>query len=188
MSRSNLQCVAAAVFIWLVWSMDSQGQGARQAANKESSTSRVQASPLRKLEGDWELVAFRRFGSEIKYNRGPDAKVNNRTVEEGFVILPVYLDVQMMGVAYVMFKLQDAANDGFPHAVARIDLVNQDDEGLARMMRGIYKFDGNFLMICFNPTGGKFRPRTFATGPGLDQELVILQRRKSRSTNAKAGP
>jgi uncharacterized protein (TIGR03067 family) len=184
MSRSRLRWIATAVVIWLVSAMDSHGQGAK----KESRTTNVHENPLQKLEGDWELVAIRRFGSELKYVRETVAVLNNPTIQEGFVTLPIYLDVERVGVAYVKFKLRDASKDAPPVSEGWIDLVNQDDEDLARKMRGIYKTEGSILMICFNPTGGRFRPRTFGTAPGSDQQLIIMRRRKARSASVNAGP
>jgi uncharacterized protein (TIGR03067 family) len=188
MRRSRLRWIATAVVLWLVWAMDSHGQGARQGAKKESLITNVREIPLRKLEGDWELVAIRRFGSELKYVRESDAMLNNLTIAEGYVRLPIYLDIERVGVSYVKFKLRDASTDAPPDSEGWIDLVNQDDEDPAQKMRGIYKTEGNILLICFNPTGGKFRPRTFGTAPGSDQQLIIMRRRKSRSASVNADP
>jgi uncharacterized protein (TIGR03067 family) len=188
MSRSRLRWIAMAVVFWLVSAMDSHARGARQGAQKEPRTTKVHEDPLRKLEGDWELVAIRRFGSEMKYVRESDTVLDNPTIEESFVTLPIYLDVERAGVAYVKFKLRDASKDAPPDSQGWIDLVNQDDEDLARRMRGIYKTEGNILMICFNPTGGRVRPRTFGTAPGSDQQLIIMRRRKPRSASVNATP
>ena len=125
-------------------------------AEKEPRAKEVHESPLRKLEGGWELVAIRHFGSEIKYVRETDTVLDNPTIEKGLVTLPIDLDVESVGVAYAKFELRDASKDSPLHSQGWIDLVNQDDGDLARKMRGIYKTEGNILMICFNPTGGSF--------------------------------
>jgi uncharacterized protein (TIGR03067 family) len=144
---------------------------------KEPRTTKVHGNPLRMLEGDWKLVAIRRFGREVRYNLDSDAVGNNAKIEGGAVTLPIYLDVKHAGVAYVKFKLRDGSNEAPPHSERWIDLVNEDLETVARMMRGIYKTEGKILMICLDPTGGNSRPRTFGTWPGSDQQLIILRRR-----------
>src|SRR5262245_23880070 len=116
MSRSRLRWIATAVVIRLVSAMDSHGQGTRQGAKQEPRTTELREDPLRKLEGSWELVAIRRFGSEIKYVRETDTVLDNPTIEEGFVTLPIYLDVERVGVAYVKLKLRDASKDAPPHS------------------------------------------------------------------------
>jgi uncharacterized protein (TIGR03067 family) len=48
---------------------------------------------------------------------------------------------------------------------------------LGRRVPGIYRIEGNRLLICFGKEGGE-RPRTFASPPGSDHLLLVLVRQR----------
>jgi uncharacterized protein (TIGR03067 family) len=58
-----------------------------------------------------------------------------------------------------------------------IDLTKLKDPDKDQVLEGIYKFDGEMLMIClWNGQGTKARPAEFATKAGDNFVLVVLKR------------
>src|SRR5262245_57593115 len=60
---------------------------------------------------------------------------------------------------------------------AQIDSTNEDGPGKGVTTKGIYKFDGDTLTICFGGIG-KDRPTEFASQPGSGTMLFVHKRAK----------
>jgi uncharacterized protein (TIGR03067 family) len=115
---------------------------------------------LTTIAGTWQLVSLEAAGEKRDV---PDTGEGPATFKDGKVLIK---DEEMFS-----YKI-DASTD--PKI---IDLTKLKDPEKDQMLEGIYKFDGEMLVIClWTGEGTKARPSEFATKAGDNFVLVVLKR------------
>lgn len=117
---------------------------------------------LEKMQGDWALVSLTRDGMKFP---DEDAQALFRTVKSNQYTVARYEKVIGKGT----FTL-DATKK--PHT---IDFVPDTEKDKSRALRGIYKFTGGKLTICYAPIG-KERPTEFTSKEGQAWTLAVWER------------
>ena len=121
-----------------------------------------EASEATKLAGSWIAAEAQRDGRPAPEDIGHQLAFNG----DRFVITsngqPVYSGI---------FTLDPASQP------ATINLVHSEGEAKGTTWEGIYRLEGNMLVICddaFDPA--KERPTSFATSPGSGHVLITFKR------------
>lgn len=115
---------------------------------------------LKTIAGAWQPVSLEMAGEKRDV---PDTEGGPATFKDGKVLIK---DEEVFS-----YKI-DASTD--PRI---IDLTRLKDPEKDQMLEGIYKFEGEMLVICFwNGMGAKSRPTEFATKAGDNFVLVVLKR------------
>jgi uncharacterized protein (TIGR03067 family) len=115
---------------------------------------------LKTIAGTWQPVSLELAGE--KRDAG-ESDATPATFKDGKVLIK---DEEIFS-----FKL-DASTDP-----KMIDLTKLKDPEKDQMLEGIYKFDGEMLVIClWTGMGAKARPTEFTTKAGDNFVLVVLKR------------
>ena len=140
------------------------------------------------LAGSWQFVSIDDKGEKL----GPRL-VETRFARDGILKIA---DRRMTIVNPVTGEQRTATYriDPSKNLRGRIDLFTRDD----RILRGIYKFENDNLIICLQPGEGKDLPQEFSSPAGSDLILVSLKalsapsavtpRPASNSSNARPTP
>ena len=126
------------------------------------------------LAGSWQFVSIDDKGEKL----GPKL-VETRFARDGILKIA---DRRMTIVNPVTGEQRTATYRIDPSKTPRrIDLFTRDD----RILRGIYKFENDNLIICLQPGEAKDLPQEFASPAGSD---LILVRLKALSASSAATP
>ena len=139
------------------WLMLALG-GLLQADDKADANKKDLAT----MQGDWALTSMTRDGMKFP---DEDAQALFRTVKGKQYTVSRYEKVAGKGTFTI-----DATTK--PHT---IDFLPDTEKDKSRVLRGIYKFDGEKLTICYAPAG-KDRPTEFASKEGQNQTLAVWER------------
>jgi uncharacterized protein (TIGR03067 family) len=129
--------------------------GARAAEEKD---------PAKALQGEWTITDWRQGGATV-----PLAELSTiRWAVDGTRYAFALGDSREEGTVKV-----DAAKKP-----ATIDLAIADGESKGQEQLGIYKFDGDAIVICFGRPGTKDRPTEFSSTRANRQILMTIKRAK----------
>jgi uncharacterized protein (TIGR03067 family) len=116
-----------------------------------------------RLQGEWVLV-----GLEVRERTVPAEKLSGTTL---VIRKDKYTTVVKRKEYQVSFTL-DPKQDP-----KHIDMLMPDDSGTPQLSKGIYKFDGEKLMICRGQAAGGDRPRNFVSSATNDVFVVTWERK-----------
>jgi uncharacterized protein (TIGR03067 family) len=116
-----------------------------------------------RLQGEWQLV-----GLEVREESVPAAKLAGTTL---VIRGDKYATVVKKKEYPTTFKL-DPKQDP-----KHIDMFLPDDSGTPRLAKGIYKLDGDKLVICRGQAAGGERPRDFVSSATNDVFVVTWERK-----------
>jgi uncharacterized protein (TIGR03067 family) len=119
---------------------------------------------LDRLQGEWELV-----GLEVREEFVPAAKLAGTTL---VICKDKYTTVVKKKEYPVVFTLDPKPDP------KHIDMLIPDDSGTPRAAKGIYKLDGDKLVICRGQAPGGERPRDFVSSATNDTFVVTWQRKR----------
>ena len=124
------------------------------------------AKELAKFDGTWALMS---------------ATLNGTVADPEECKL--YLDTIKGGKAVTKYKGKDVATATYKlidttKTPTQIDLAVESGPAKGRMMKGIYKFDGNKLVTCFGGMG-KDRPTAFESKKGSGTVLQTFEKQKA---------
>lgn len=117
---------------------------------------------LEKMQGDWALASMTRDGMKFP---DEDAQALFRTVKGDHYTVSRYEKVVGKGTFTI-----DATK-----TPRTIDFLPETEKDKSRAIRGIYKFDGDKLTVCYAPAG-KDRPTEFASKEGQMHTLMVWER------------
>jgi uncharacterized protein (TIGR03067 family) len=120
---------------------------------------------LKRLEGTWDVVAAEEGGREFD---------TTMLVDQALAFSPdgaYRVLIRDEAVESGTFRLDSAI------VPAGIDLKIQRGEDAGKTQLGIYRFDGNRLIVSFHKPGVESRPKTFKTAPDSAQFTFRLERR-----------
>jgi uncharacterized protein (TIGR03067 family) len=120
------------------------------------------ATDLEKFQGEWVMV-----GLDIQESFIPAEKLTGTTL---VVKKNTYTTVVKKKAYPVTFTL-----DPKPEP-RHIDMMIPDGSGAPQLSKGIYKFDGDKLVICRGQAAGGDRPRSFASSLTNDVFVVTWER------------
>lgn len=116
-----------------------------------------------RLQGEWTMA-----GLEVREEAVPAEKLAGTT-------LLIKKDKYTTGVKKkeypVTFKLDPKQNP------KHIDMFIPGDSGEAQLSKGIYKFEGDKLIICRGQAAGGERPRNFVSSATNDHFVVTWERK-----------
>jgi uncharacterized protein (TIGR03067 family) len=120
-------------------------------------------SDLEKLQGEWVLV-----GLEVREQTVPAEKLAGTTL---VIRRDKYTTIVKKKEYPTTFKL-DPRQDP-----KHIDMFIPDEAGTPRLAKGIYRIDGNKLIICRGQAPGGDRPRDFVSRAKNDVFVVTWERK-----------
>jgi RNA polymerase sigma factor (sigma-70 family) len=122
---------------------------------------------MQRLQGSWTIVSSIHDGYDAKEVgewtiKGSAIRIRSKCGDSTDLIQPGFLS----------FRLDETTG---PNA---IDLTEWEDtfDRAAEPYKGIYKFDGDVLTICFNGEPKGSRPTAFKSKSGADHALIVLRR------------
>lgn len=119
-----------------------------------------------KLQGTWVTVTAVQGGKKL--DPAADKNYPRKIVFEGDKVSVHLQEAEHKG----SFKL------GMEGQVATIDLIPADPMKQDRVMKGIYKLEGDTLTICVDEDREAGRPKDFVSKDGSRQILVTFKREK----------
>src|SRR5262249_3720249 len=146
-------------FFAVVGLMTASGIGLLSAAAQKEGADKKE---LERFQGKWVSVAVSFDGKAWEEDEMKDRSM----VFKGEKLIRMYRDKER-GTASL--KIDPSKSP------AEIDTTNEDGPAKGEGLKGIYKFDGDTLTICF-VLGGKDRPTEFASKPGSGTMLFVLKR------------
>ena len=147
-------------FFAMVGLVTAGGIGLLSAAQKEGADKKE----LEKFQGRWVLVSATIDGKALD----EDEFKNRSVVFKGEKMTFLYKDKER-GTASL--KIDPSKSP------AQIDTTNEDGPAKGLGLKGIYKFDGDTLTLCF-VLPSKDRPTEFASKPGSGTVLSVHKRAK----------
>src|SRR5262249_26772744 len=130
------------------------------AAQKEGADKK----DLEKFQGKWVAVSTTIDGKAFD-----EDEIRNRSVVyKGEKLILMYRDKKR---GTISLKIDPSKSP------AQIDATNEDGPSKGGTLKGIYKFDGDTLTLCF-VVGSKDRPTEFASKPGSGTMLFVQKRAK----------
>jgi uncharacterized protein (TIGR03067 family) len=147
-------------FFVLVGLVTAGGIGLLSAAQKEGADK----NELEKFQGKWVQVSTTIDGKAME----EDELKNRFVVFKGEKLILLYKDKER-GTSSL--KVDPGKSP------AQIDTTAEDGPVKGGTLKGIYKFDGDTLTLCF-VVGSKDRPTEFASNPGSGALLFVHKRAK----------
>jgi uncharacterized protein (TIGR03067 family) len=146
-----------------------QPEGAKWAAIRKLDNDEAKKDAV-KLKGAWAAVTFIQSGEGNEKPIDPDDSTFRFYFSSDKMTL---LELVHAGIDKASFKLDSTTTP------KSIDLTFPPLQGKKndRTLRGIYKFDGDTLMICYRVDDGE-RPSEFKSKAGSKTNLVTLNRLK----------
>ena len=145
-------------FFAMVGLVTAGGIGLLSAAQKEGADK----TELEKFQGKWVPVSTTIDGKALE----EDEMKGRSTVVKGEKMTLLYKDKER-GTASL--KIDPSKSP------AQIDTTNEDGPAKGLGLKGIYKFDGDTLTLCF-VLPSKDRPTEFASKPGSGRILFVHKR------------
>ncbi len=122
-------------------------------------------SEMKKLQGGWKFISLEIEGRK----RAPEKLADGSWTFKEMVVS--FNDPRAPGRASLVVDPQQSPKV--------FDLTGLDGVGKEKVSLGIYKFEGDHLIICLrNPDSTNGRPTEFKTEPGSESSLITLERVK----------
>jgi uncharacterized protein (TIGR03067 family) len=165
--------------LWFLLSISLSAMSASDDGGRPADGDLARAHEL--LAGSWEFISLTEKGETL----GP-ALIRNRFARDGVLAVA---DRKMTIVSPDTGEKRSATYRIDPtKSPLQIDLVTRND----RIFRGIYKFEGENLVLCLQPGDSASRPSEFSVSEGSDRILATLttmtRRSAARSGSAPAPP
>ncbi|MBY0513408.1 MAG: TIGR03067 domain-containing protein [Gemmataceae bacterium] len=122
-----------------------------------------EATDLGKMQGEWAMA-----GLEVREVFVPAAKLTGTTL----VVKKNTYTTVVKGKEYPVQFTLDPAQDP-----KHIDMMIPDGDGTPRLAKGIYKLEGERLVICRGQAPGGDRPRNFVSSAANDVFVVTWERK-----------
>lgn len=157
--RWRILLVAALVFVMAAEQKTDKG---KQTKPKKDDPAAGKAD-LAKLQGKWQFTKLINDGIEV--------------AEAGLTSMEIIIKGDKLN------RKDGPDDDEFAFVVdaskspRAIDLTPTSEERKDKKQQGIYELDGDKLKLCLADPG-KRRPTKFASGPGSDDEFMVLERKK----------
>jgi uncharacterized protein (TIGR03067 family) len=122
-----------------------------------------EATDQEKLQGEWVMV-----GLEVREESVPAARLAGTTLLIKKDRYTTVVKKKEYPVTFTLDPKQDPKH---------IDMMIPGDDGAPRLSKGIYKIDGDELVICRGQAPGGERPRDFVSSAAGDVFVVTWERK-----------
>ncbi len=135
------------------------------ARGRADQTLPTRQTPDQRLLGDWALVSFQRDGQEL----APHGLVWSICEET------ITTRLQVSGGSST--KVAETPYRVIPnHRQSAIDLIPHYPPNQGKVVKGIYRLQGDTLTCCFEIIARNERPARFESAAGTNREVVELRR------------
>src|SRR5262245_52735236 len=118
---------------------------------------------LEKMQGEWVMV-----GLEVREESVPAKKLAGTTLVVKQDTYTTVVGKKEYPVTFTLDPKQDPRH---------IDMMIPDGDGTPRLSKGIYKFEGDRLVVCRGQAPGGDRPRNFVSSAKYDWFVVTWERK-----------